>query len=86
MAEKVEAFVHRLEPSTDVPVELWDESYSTVTAAERLRQRGKDARASKDLIDAEAAAVILEEWMRVNMPPEPLGGAGPSAGNGNGAA
>jgi RNase H-fold protein (predicted Holliday junction resolvase) len=45
---------------------MWDESYTTVEAESRMRARGKSPRESKDIIDAEAAAVILEEWMREN--------------------
>lgn len=60
----VEALVAAWGPELGVPVELWDESYSTVEAAARLRARGKDARRAKGEIDAEAAAVILEEWLQ----------------------
>jgi putative Holliday junction resolvase len=43
-----------------VPVRLVDERLSTVEAAGRLRGAGHDSRASRRLVDAQAAAVILE--------------------------
>jgi putative Holliday junction resolvase len=43
-----------------VPVRLLDERLTTVTAAQQLRATGRDARASKTVIDAAAAVVLLE--------------------------
>lgn len=40
-------------------VVLWDESLTTVEAAEKLRQAGRSASA----IDMHAAAVILQSWL-----------------------
>ncbi len=81
-ARSVEAFVGRLRAHVDVPIDLWDESYTTEAAATRLRSRGLDARAAKAHIDSEAAAVILEEWMREHAgdssPLAPDGGISPS--------
>ena len=69
----VMAFVDALAPTVDVPVDLWDESYTTVTATERLRSYGADVRRQPAAIDAAAAAVILEEWLNaqggVTLPP-----------------
>lgn len=47
------------------PIERWDESDSTLEAERRLRQRGLDPRAERASggLDAEAAAVILQEWL-----------------------
>ncbi len=44
----------------DIPVEMVDESYSTADAAALLQQSG---RKSKVLIDAAAAAVILQAYL-----------------------
>lgn len=63
-ARTVEAFVRRLRRTLSVPIQLWDESYTTREAEARLRGRGIGWRAAKSVVDAEAAAVILEEWMR----------------------
>lgn len=53
-----------------LPIERWDESYTTETALARLRSRGVKVGTAKERtragIDAEAAAVILEEWLRAN--------------------
>jgi RNase H-fold protein (predicted Holliday junction resolvase) len=43
-----------------VPVELYDERYSTVTADELLAQSGRKRRVP---IDAAAAAVILQDYL-----------------------
>jgi putative Holliday junction resolvase len=44
-----------------VPVRLVDERLSTVTATRRLRAGGRSARQHRGVVDAAAAAVILEE-------------------------
>jgi putative Holliday junction resolvase len=51
--------------SASPPIERWDESDSTKVAEQRLRQRGLDPRKARDSggLDAEAAAVILQEWL-----------------------
>lgn len=46
-----------------IPVELWDESYSTVDATTSLRQRGITNRRKKERIDAVAAAFILQSYL-----------------------
>ena len=43
-----------------VPVRLVDERLSTVEAARNLRASGRDARASRGVVDAAAAAVLLQ--------------------------
>ncbi len=48
----------------DVSVQLWDESFSTADAIEILRLQGKDPRRHRDRIDAIAAAVILQSYLR----------------------
>jgi putative Holliday junction resolvase len=63
-AAVVRAFVDTLRAVLVVPVDLWDESFTTLEATARRTARGdrRDARAHP--VDAEAAAVILEEWLR----------------------
>jgi putative Holliday junction resolvase len=53
----------RLESSLGVPVLFWDERLSTFEAEQRLRERGLSSRAQRAVIDAEAAAVILQSWL-----------------------
>lgn len=62
-AQAVEAFAEQLADAIDVPLELWDERLSTVTAARLLREQGQSAREQKKSIDAVAAAVILQDYL-----------------------
>jgi putative holliday junction resolvase len=43
-----------------VPVRLVDERFTTTAAHDALRQGGKDSRARRDVVDAAAAAVLLQ--------------------------
>jgi putative Holliday junction resolvase len=58
--ESVEKFITMLEENFSIPVKRIDERLSTVTAAKNLQASGKNAKESKALIDAAAAATILE--------------------------
>jgi putative holliday junction resolvase len=51
----------RLARAVGVPVRLVDERLSTVAAAHRLRASGRRAREQRGVIDAAAAAAILEQ-------------------------
>ncbi len=63
-ARWAEAFASALRKLLDVPVVLWDESYTTETAQARRRDRAAGRHRSQPAeLDAEAAAVILEEWL-----------------------
>jgi putative Holliday junction resolvase len=62
-ARHARAFAARLAESLGVPVALHDERLSTFEAEGRLRDLGLDARAQRERIDAEAAAVILQGWL-----------------------
>ena len=57
---KFHRFAEELRQKTCKSVVLWDESHSTVDAAERLRDTG---RKSKDDIDMYAAAIILQSYL-----------------------
>lgn len=45
------------------PVCYQDERWTTIEARRRLEMKGISGRRQKDTIDAEAAAVILEDWL-----------------------
>jgi len=45
----------------DLPVDLYDERFSTVTATRQLREAGR--RRVRDSVDAAAAAVILQSYL-----------------------
>ncbi|HUR79954.1 MAG TPA: Holliday junction resolvase RuvX [Thermoanaerobaculia bacterium] len=61
--EKFRAFAEALRQKTCKPVELWNESLSTVEAMERLRDSGKSRREAQKDIDMHAAAVILQSYL-----------------------
>jgi len=66
-ARAVEGFLAELGPALEAAGatwSYWDESYTTLTAQERRRERTSRRRGEGPGLDAEAAAVILEEWMR----------------------
>lgn len=62
-AQAVEGFVEILEAATEVPIEMWDERLSTVTAARLMTEQGQSTREQKSRIDAVAAAVILQDYL-----------------------
>lgn len=57
----VEDFARRLAEMTEVSIVFQDESLTSVVAEDRLRVRGKPY--SKDDIDAEAATLILQDYL-----------------------
>lgn len=57
------SFAARLQGAIEARVELWDERLSTFEAEGRLRGLGLSARERKGRVDAEAAAVILQDWL-----------------------
>ncbi len=60
---KYHQFADALRQRSCKPVTLWDESLSTVEAAEMLRSEGLSRRESKERIDMVAAAVILQSFL-----------------------
>ena len=63
-ARRVMRYAQALARALPVPVELYDERYSTVTADELLAEAGRKRRRTP--IDAAAAAVILQEYLADN--------------------
>ena len=61
--EKYRAFADQLRQKTCKQVVLWDESLSTVEAADRLRASGRSRREMQKDIDMHAAAVILQSYL-----------------------
>jgi putative Holliday junction resolvase len=49
--------------ATGLPVELWDERLSTVTAHHDLQAQGLDERARRKVVDMVAASVFLQAWL-----------------------
>ena len=52
-----------LATATGLPVELWDERLTTVTADRDLQALDLDANARRRVVDKVAAAVMLQAWL-----------------------
>ncbi|SCX11565.1 Holliday junction resolvase RuvX [Candidatus Aquiluna sp. UB-MaderosW2red] len=63
-AHKAIALGKALASQSQVPVRFVDERLTTKTAASMLRSAGKNAKSSKSIIDAQAAAIILESALQ----------------------
>ncbi|HEU5186933.1 MAG TPA: Holliday junction resolvase RuvX [Candidatus Saccharimonadales bacterium] len=57
----VEQFVHRVLKPLGVPIHWQEESVTSILAEERLQERGQPY--DKAAIDAEAAAIILQDYL-----------------------
>jgi putative Holliday junction resolvase len=62
-AQKIEKEVEHLRTVLDVPVELWDERFTTVTAHQTLLDQKMKADARRRIVDKVAAAVMLQSWL-----------------------
>jgi putative Holliday junction resolvase len=62
-ARQIRRYAERLAQVIVVPLELWDERYSTVTAEEILRSKSKRSRRARGQVDATAAAVFLQAYL-----------------------
>jgi len=62
-AEKVEHYAAGLAEVLTVPVLLWDERFSTVSADRLMREAGLRGKKKRERIDAVAAAVILQDYL-----------------------
>jgi len=58
------AEVERLGATTDLPLDTYDERFTTVTADRHLRAQGRHrGRGRRQVIDQAAAAVMLQSWL-----------------------
>jgi len=62
-AAHAESFAEALRSVVDVPIELQDERLSTVEAERALAAAGTRGRERRRVVDASAAAVILQAWL-----------------------
>jgi putative Holliday junction resolvase len=62
-ARRARKFAADLGAASGVPVELVDEWLTTRQATANLRERGLDARRAREVVDSEAAAVLLQSWL-----------------------
>jgi len=67
-AKSVEAFAERLRGAIAVPIELIDESFSTVEAEEVLLAADVSRARRREVVDKLAAAVILRRWLDAKAP------------------
>ena len=63
-AEKAQQFREALSAATALPVTLWDERRTTIDAHNILAANGRNARKRKERVDAVAASLILEGYLR----------------------
>jgi putative Holliday junction resolvase len=62
-AARVRAFAERLGAHLGLAIELWDERLTTIEAERTLRSAGVSRQRRRDLVDQEAAAIILESYL-----------------------
>ena len=62
-AKLVEAEVEELRQVLPVPVEVYDERFTTVTAERSLGEGGVRGKARRKVVDQAAAAVLLQAWL-----------------------
>lgn len=67
-AQLVEREVEELRAALPVPVEVWDERFSTVTAHQSLMDQKMKADARRRVVDKVAAAVLLQSWLDAQQP------------------
>lgn len=62
-AKKCEDFAEKLKALVSVPVELWDERGTTVSAIGYLNETNTRGKKRKAIVDAVAATIILESYL-----------------------
>ena len=62
-AVRVRGFAERLGAHLGLPIELWDERLTTFEAEHTLRDAGLSRTRRRQLVDQEAAAIILESYL-----------------------
>ncbi len=65
---RIEQFVARWRHHQSVPIEYYDERFTSVLAQQTMRTAGlkKMARRRKELVDEISATIILQDWMKRN--------------------
>jgi putative Holliday junction resolvase len=71
--------VEALAAHTAVPIETYDERFTTVTADHLLRQQRTNARQRRTVIDKAAAAVLLQSWLDGRATDDPTDASAPPA-------
>ena len=63
-AERAEAFAEQLRTLTDLPVALWDERLTTVSAIGYLNETNVRGKKRKAIVDTVSATIILEDYLK----------------------
>ncbi len=66
MANEAQKFANLLSETFDLPVTLWDERLTSWQAEAYLKERGIPLKKRAEMLDAAAAAVILQCYMNEN--------------------
>ena len=67
-AQKVRDFIRRLALKTDLPIDTWDERFSSVGAHRALDEGGVSTRKRKGRVDPMAAALLLQAYLDARGP------------------
>jgi putative Holliday junction resolvase len=59
----VQHYSAELQQTLDMPLELWDESFTTIQAEASLKARGKKKHKIRENVDAVAASFILQSYL-----------------------
>jgi putative Holliday junction resolvase len=62
-ARSAETEAKQLASVVGVPVQMYDERFTTVTAERGMLEAGLDARQRRKVVDKVAAAVMLQAWL-----------------------
>ena len=62
-AKKCRAFADSLRSRTDIPITLWDERGSTITAIRYMNETDTRGKKRKQVVDAAAASIILQNFL-----------------------
>lgn len=60
---KVKEFHELLSEKIEIPIEFVCEAFTTVIAAQKLHEKGKNAKQQRQIIDSAAAAVMLQGYL-----------------------
>jgi len=69
--QAVEAFAEQLRQRLGIPVELYDERLTTLEAERRLRESELPRKKREAVVDAVAAAILLDAYMRAQKRNQP---------------
>ena len=62
-AKRVQKFAQRLSQALELPIEYIDERLTSVEAEAQLKAQKRFSTYNKGLIDKQAAAIILQQWL-----------------------